>query len=1547
MRELFRISINRKSRRRRLATLLFLLIVPYIFLFAGDAQPTVGVTTLGQQVAEQNAPQQLSTSQRILRAVMNAPDILRDSNGRIPVLSSLADGFQSILNWLTEQVLNLIKYVLATILRPIVKALLQHAFTLLHNPNIASLEDDRTYQPFTGAVIPFDLVNRDVKNGIRHGFMLMRAIAIGLLLILFILTIWKYWTDASWKNGHNLMGAVARLITTAGLILFWPVISEHYVQITNEMIDWIFQSIDLSSLNIALDRIVDYAVNGAAGLIAGLAGAVLARTATTSVGAISGGALQWAGAFLYFIFLGVIIYQTISFLVLKAVQTALMMAQFMFAPLFLCFFVSPDTERITATFVKSCIEVSLWTFVWVGLLRILVVLLVAPASSMAWGQFIMMIGILQIMISVPQFLAQAQISPVSEFISPRGAVNAVSSMVSGLGDVISKSILDNRNKTPEASTSSPIDPPSPPPFSGHGSGGPGGRGPGTTKDGAPLVPPAGGGGDPSLVPPGVPPDARGKGLPHDGKSASSDLSSALSPDPSKDKGLDASKDGAERGDVISGPPAKTMASPASASADGDGAALKPPCRDDLNERQRAALDALERGDEAPFKALTPEEAKGLAPFLSGRQLASMTPEQLSQLSAGELARAYPHLSDSQKDAISARLNGFSNDELSGLSKDEIKNVADGLTPERLKELAASDRLSADKLSAVLANPGVRGAGERAALASALNRRPNEEFRRLSDLSGDERAQVDAALAPDKKRDLESTGATLASGADLESALGDAAPDPDAVEGPPPASDDECDIVEGEVDDPSSAADLIGAMSHGSDLDSLAGETGEPSGDGGLSPPSAKSTGVNGGATIAPLPVPAASPGTSPLSPAKGADLLRKINDQGARDLKTGRLRIARSSDGRSSIDHGQRHDQLNFAEGTTGHQQAMGFMMANMARMVHSDSGAERAALASCKGYRGGNLTSMDPAKRNYFAQQLRHEAAVGTQAYFNGESGNQYTEFLRGTFGPVTDELVGSELGRLLNPALPDSPFNTAYERSLDRCMAAGLTPFASNLAVASRPETQKMTGYSLSKASEAIRQHAWSRIAETYASAPVDVQDAALANEVLALPQMEVKECLSTIQGSRSLSSSMSYGTATHEVEELDAGGHADSRPDADLLDRPASPASSPAVLSSPEVISERVAALGYDPSSSLVRTLSLVERSESSLTSAHVAAAARPEFAHLPPPDRAAAARNLVNYAYARAGDEGSAVKYINESAPDSVIETLKDVPFGAIIKSEDAGMVDSLSRREISSLRPDLRLPAAQSVSRYAAAMSAGGHDVSAYDLTSRQINACVAMNREGGDVENVDLVSAVSTYAPGDSVVDMRSAYNVISALSAPHPEPVLPRPVPEDGGTSPPPRAQLGHATWKAAAKMPEAFWGDIGNNSASSSCSLETIRSAKLMGEYARMNVRASDLALPHVAQTIAQVDSYNPALHEAAATALRTLGPENFNLGLVIVYQEGLRAGLNDIGRQEAIVIEQLMAERPNHNLHKEDIMNALFMRKAEGAGNLLPPPRLNGFS
>lgn len=310
------------------------------------------------------------------------------------------------------------------------------------NPNIA-----------TNGLTATGGVADDISPYIRQGADAMYGIAVDLLLLLFILCIWKYWAEAAWRGGGNLMGAVGRLIFTAGLMLAWPTIYAFEIQISNEMISAIyFNSADqVAMLDAAMSAAVKAGLVAGAGLLANATAPVAGQVFGGLLGAGPGGLIlgtvgsfvAFVGLIIYLVVGGILIAELIYILVLKAIQTALLCAQYMFAPIFIVFFALPDTENITAGFVRSFVEVSLWTFVWVGLLKIMVIVVLSDFNP--WGKIIFAVGILQLMIQVPSFLARAQVSPMSDFISAGLITGGLLSAGKALGNTLQSRAMHMAN----------------------------------------------------------------------------------------------------------------------------------------------------------------------------------------------------------------------------------------------------------------------------------------------------------------------------------------------------------------------------------------------------------------------------------------------------------------------------------------------------------------------------------------------------------------------------------------------------------------------------------------------------------------------------------------------------------------------------------------------------------------------------------------------------------------------------------------------------------------------------------------------------------------------------------------------------------------------------------------------------------------------------------------------------------------------------------------------------------------------------------------------
>ncbi len=395
-----------------------------------------GQTSLIQQAAEQNTQQAITnTNDKLLQGSELAQ--YNDTYAGIKafwgddmISNFFANIGQVIGRWFTELINGWVS--------DTVQFLTAFLRTFVLNPNIAVNGLNQNPNGANGSG-----QNDDISPYIRQGADTMYGIAVDLLLLLFILCIWKYWADAAWKGGAGLMGAVGRLIFTAGLLLAWPTIYAFEIQITNEMIKAIyFNSADQV---VMLDAAMASAVKG--GLVAGVG--LLANTFAPVIGSVAGGItgggaggmvlgtvggiVAFAGLIIYLILGAILIAELVYILVLKAIQTALLTAQYMFAPIFIVFFATPDTEGVCSGFIKSFVEVSLWTFVWVGLLKIMVIILFSDFNP--WGKIVLVVGVLQLMIQTPSFMAKAQISPVSDFISAGLVTGGITKGFAALGDL--------------------------------------------------------------------------------------------------------------------------------------------------------------------------------------------------------------------------------------------------------------------------------------------------------------------------------------------------------------------------------------------------------------------------------------------------------------------------------------------------------------------------------------------------------------------------------------------------------------------------------------------------------------------------------------------------------------------------------------------------------------------------------------------------------------------------------------------------------------------------------------------------------------------------------------------------------------------------------------------------------------------------------------------------------------------------------------------------------------------------------------------------------
>lgn len=322
----------------------------------------------------------------------------------------------------------------------------------------------------TGALATF-VLNPNIANNVAQGkddislavhkmADIMMSIAIDLLLLLFILCIWKYWAEANWRGMLNPMGSVMRLISTAGVLLAWPTVYSFITELANQMIKaiWFNTADSMAEFDQAIVTIIKAGlVDTAAGLVAALA--PIMGTVGTNVGfggwvlGAVGGTVSFAAELIFGLLTAIIIGQLLVILMLKAVQTAILIAQYMFAPLFIVFFAVPDTESFTVKYMYSFVIVSLWTFVWLALFRLLIIVL--NSANNPWGKILLVLGILQLMIQGPAFMMSGSIEPKIAFLDPKDIIDkarGIPGLAAGAVSSLWKGVQGGPSPLPSSST---------------------------------------------------------------------------------------------------------------------------------------------------------------------------------------------------------------------------------------------------------------------------------------------------------------------------------------------------------------------------------------------------------------------------------------------------------------------------------------------------------------------------------------------------------------------------------------------------------------------------------------------------------------------------------------------------------------------------------------------------------------------------------------------------------------------------------------------------------------------------------------------------------------------------------------------------------------------------------------------------------------------------------------------------------------------------------------------------------------------------------------
>jgi hypothetical protein len=410
-----------------------------------DFAPTNYVT----QFAEQGDAGAFSP-QSILDGTMDT--LLAPLSGAFNIVHDItAAAFSAIIKPIGQLAGSLLAMLIKDVMKPLTTYLMGILQWFVLNPNIPLAIDSggaSSDNQITGGQINPVAQNQAADPTLHNLQVLceqMRTVSLDLSLLIFIFAIWRRWMDGAFRKGDSLMGTVGRLIFTMALILTWREFYKYELMITNEMVKAIFFNtpVEFELLNSALIDALLAAIAAGGGLavetfapmLGSIGGLAVGGPAGFVVGGAIGEVIGFIGLVMFTLFGGILIAQMVYLLVLKAVQTALLVAQYVFADMFLVFFASPDTEQIGSTYIKSFIEVSLWTFAWLGLFKILVILL---ASQATWGKLLIVIGVLQIMISVPKWIGAAQISPASDFINPKmimGHLMEASKRVGAVADI--------------------------------------------------------------------------------------------------------------------------------------------------------------------------------------------------------------------------------------------------------------------------------------------------------------------------------------------------------------------------------------------------------------------------------------------------------------------------------------------------------------------------------------------------------------------------------------------------------------------------------------------------------------------------------------------------------------------------------------------------------------------------------------------------------------------------------------------------------------------------------------------------------------------------------------------------------------------------------------------------------------------------------------------------------------------------------------------------------------------------------------------------------
>jgi len=376
------------------------------------AGASVGSSSLAVQSAEQQA-----VNFSWLTNLLNWIGVTSDPNS-----NDITNGIQNFWNntgklWFTNLgalISQYVEQIVQYIVEPIVQLLTSVMVQFAYNPDVSVGIDQ------------FSLNVQDLAMWVRY-------LSNDLLLLFFILSIWRYWANAAWKGG-SMMGAVARIIVAAGATTAWPTIYHYVILISNALTEYLINQNVLNATTIS---------NAVATAISNLANPISQNNAVFSFASSmlsSGQSVLVTGVMTPIIFMAqlllvlaiglAIVGSIVVFFTMKVIQIIIIIAAFVFAPFFLCLLVSPDTDSVVSGFIRSFVETSLWTFVWTIFLMMFVFALgvnggatdlgtltnVSQNPRNPWFVLFLELGILQAMIQTPGYLSRGKISEAGEFL---------------------------------------------------------------------------------------------------------------------------------------------------------------------------------------------------------------------------------------------------------------------------------------------------------------------------------------------------------------------------------------------------------------------------------------------------------------------------------------------------------------------------------------------------------------------------------------------------------------------------------------------------------------------------------------------------------------------------------------------------------------------------------------------------------------------------------------------------------------------------------------------------------------------------------------------------------------------------------------------------------------------------------------------------------------------------------------------------------------------------------------------------------------------------